>query len=200
MTEATGAAAAAADSADAATDPVLRELVALVARGEKEGTAILPELRGFFDQHPETWRRIGDLAASARLALVDLAVGGQVVVKEATLRQAAELEADLAGTDPSPLEKVLAGHVAVAWLAAAEAETTAANARAVPLAQAEFLDRRRDRAGRRPESATKAMALVKRLLRPSPAPIEVATRLGGRGARAASRQAAPVSQGVAVEN
>ena len=169
-------------------------------RAGEEGNAVLPEVRAFLDIHPDVWRRFGDLAMSAKLALIDRAIGGQPAIKEATLRRANELETELAGNDPSPLEKVLASHVAVAWLAAAEAETTAVNGRSMPVGHAEFLDRRRDRAGKRLESAAKTLAIVRKLLLPAPAPIEIATRLGGQAARAATRMNAPMMQPVGVEN
>jgi hypothetical protein len=192
MPEATGGAAA-------APDPV-GELVELVRRAEAEGDAVLPQVRAYFDEHPDVATKMGDVAASARLALIDLAVGGQVVLKEATLRRANELEAELAGPDAAPLEKVLAGHVGTCWLAAAEAELTAANARGAPPARADFLDRRRDRARKRLESAARTMALVHKLLRPAPAPLEVATRLGAAATRTAARQGTPTRQLVGVDN
>jgi hypothetical protein len=193
MPEATGGAAA-------APDPVLQRFIELVQRAEAEGNAVLPEVRAFLDDHPDLWRRFGDLAASAKLAMIDVAVGGQPVLKEATVRQATELENDLAGAHASPLEKVLASHVAASWLAVAEARTTAANARSASLPQAEYLDRRRDRAGQRLESAAKTLALVRKLILPAPAPIEVATRTAGVSGRASARQGAQALQAAGVEN
>jgi hypothetical protein len=192
MSEDTGGAAA-------PPDPV-EELISLVRRAEAEGDAVLPEVRAFFDGHPEVATRLGDVAASARLALADLAAGGSVVTKEAILRRAAALEDELVGPDPPPLEKVLAGHVGTCWLATCEAEITAANARGGAPPRANFLDQRRDRAGRRLEGAVKTLALVRKLLRPAPSPVEVATRLRGAAGRPGRRHAAPAPCGVGVEN
>jgi hypothetical protein len=188
--------------AAAAPDPV-EELVSLVRRAEAEGDAVLDEVRAFFDEHPEVATRLGDVAASARLALADLAAGGSVVTKEAILRRAGALEAELAGPDAPPLEKVLAGHVGTCWLAAAEAEVTAAKARGAPPPRANFLDQRRDRAQRRLESSVKTLALVKKLLRPAVSPLDIATRAAhGRraGASQNGRQQVPVAVGGAVAN
>ncbi len=186
---------------DAAADPVVEELLDLSRRAEEEGVAVLPEIRAFLDLHPDLSHRIGDLAENAKLAVIDTAVGGHALGKEAAMRRATELEAELAGPDASPLEKLLAGHVTVAWLAAAEAEATAAaNGKAAPLPRADFLDRRRDRAHKRLESALKTLAIVRKLLRPAPSPVEVATRLGGVAARAAARQNAPTPHAVGVDN
>jgi hypothetical protein len=195
MPEDTGGAAVAPDAVE--------ELISLVRRAEAEGDAVLPEVRSFFDEHPDVATRLGDVAASARLALADLAAAGCTVHVEAFLRRAAALEAELAGPDAPPLEKVLAGHVGTCWLAACEAEITAANARAAPPPRANFLDQRRDRAGRRLEGAVKTLALVKKLLRPAVSPLDIATRAAhGRraGARQNGRQEVPVAAGVAVAN
>jgi hypothetical protein len=195
MSADTGGAAAAPDPVD--------ELVSLVRRAEAEGDAVLDEVRAFFDRHPDVATRIGDVAASARLALADLAAAGSVVTKEAILRRTATLEAELAGPDAPPLEKVLAGHVGTCWLAACEAEITAPNARGATPPRADFLDRRRDRAGKRLEGAVKALALVRKLLRPAVSPLDIATRAApGRhaGARQNRRQEAPVAAGVPVTN
>jgi hypothetical protein len=192
MSEDTGGAAA-------APDPV-EELIGLVRRAEAEGDAVLPQVRAFFDAHPDVATKMGDLAASARLALADLAAGGSTVHVEAFLRRTAALEDDLAGEGAAPLERVLAGHVATCWLAAAEAEMTAANARGAAPPRASFLDQRRDRAGRRLEGAVKTFALVRKLLRPAPSPVEVATRLRGAPQRPGRRHAAPAPCGAGVEN
>jgi hypothetical protein len=195
MSAETGAAAA-------APDPV-EELVSLVRRAEAEGDTVLPEVRAFFDAHPDVATKMGDAAGAARLALADLAAAGSTVTKEAVLRRAAALEADLAGEGAGPLERVLAGHVATCWLAACEAEITAAGARGAAPPRANFLDQRRDRAGRRLEGAVKTLALVKKLLRPAVSPLDIATRAAhGRraGARQNGRQEVPVAAGVPVAN
>jgi hypothetical protein len=195
MSEDTGGAAA-------APDPV-EELISLVRRAEAEGDAVLPEVRSFFDEHPDVATRLGDVAASARLALADLAAAGSTVHIEAILRRAAALEAQLAGESAAPLERLLAGHVGTCWLAACEAEITAANARGAAPPRANFLDQRRDRAGRRLEGAVKTLALVRKLLRPAVSPLDIATRQAtGRraGARQNRRQEVPVAAGVPVTN
>jgi hypothetical protein len=181
-------------------DSALETLYELIDRARKEGAEILPEIRAFFDAYPDLCRRIGDRSRTAESVIIDLTADGNLVIKEATCRKARELEAEVAGTDPSPLEKLLAGNIVLAWLSAAEAEVTAAVAKKPTPAQADYLDRRRHRAHKRLESAVKAMAVVRKLLYPSPAPIEVATRMGGVAARAARRPSMPACAGVGVEN
>jgi hypothetical protein len=163
--------------AEAAPDAALVELVALVRRAEREGDAVLPELRVFYDRHPDLWHRIGDLGKRAELALADLAAAGDITLKEAILRRIEELKSELAPADAPLLERILAANVALGWLAVHEAELTAANAQGALPPRADYLDRRRDRAHRRLESAVKTMSLVKKLLQPTPSPLEIATRV-----------------------
>ena len=60
--------------------------------------------------------------------------------------------------------------------------------------------RRQDSAQRRYLQAVKALATARRLLRPAPAPVEIATRLGGQDRVSACRRDLSPAQGVAVEN
>ncbi len=187
----------------AAPDPVLVEFQELVHRAGEEGDAAMPAVRAFLDSHPNVWRTFGDLGRSAQLSLIERANGGQPALMEVMMRRARELEGQLA-PGASALEKVLAAQVVTCWLAAAEAELTAAGSTAlgkpIPLSHMEFLDRRRDRASKRLESAAKTLAVVRKLLTPAPAPMEVATRLDKRAARAATRQLAPAMQPAGVNN
>jgi hypothetical protein len=186
-------------AAESTHDSALQTLYCLVDRAQKEEN-VLSEVRAFFDDHPDLCRELGDRSRTAVLVVIDLTAEGNVAVKEASYRKARELEAEVAGNDPSPLEKLLANNIVIAWLSAAEAEVTAAVAKGVTPAQADYLDRRRHRAHKRLESAVKAMAVVRKLLYPSPAPIEVATRLGGKAHCGVRRQSASPCVGVGVEN
>ena len=170
MPEVTGGAAAGRDVA-------LEEFLFNARLRERMGSDILPQIRKFFDERPDVWDRMGDLARSATMTLAGLAAGGDSITREAIVRKAGAVEAEFAGPDASPLERLLAASVAVCWLGAAEAEIAAADGAAGPTPKAEYLDRRRDRARKRLESALKTLALVRKLLRPTPAPPGVASRL-----------------------
>jgi hypothetical protein len=187
----------------AVPDTILAELGDLVRRAEEQGDSALPEVRAFLDAHPDLCRRVNDLAQHARLAVVELAVGTNAALKECIMRRVEGLEAELAGPDAPPLERLLASSVATSWLAATEAELTAARAKGAPVPHVEFLDRRRDRARKRLEGSVKTMALVKKLLRPALSPIQIATRQAKDpcvGTRKMGRQESPVAAGAGVEN
>jgi hypothetical protein len=66
-------------------------------------------LRQVLDAHPEFWQRFGDLALQAQTAWLQLISGKDLLLRESLVRKPDQLKAELAGTDPSPLEK-LADH------------------------------------------------------------------------------------------
>jgi hypothetical protein len=175
-------------------------LAELVVLGLQDPGAALPRIRQLFDDNPELWRRYGDVARRAELELADLIAGGDVALKEAVLRHAEEQKAELTGPGASPLEKVLASNIAASWLEDCHARLASARARAAPLAQADFYQRRQDQAQRRLIAGLKMLALIRKLIRPAPAPVEIASRLGGAAPRASARHDTRAGRGVAVVN
>jgi hypothetical protein len=165
------------------TDPAVRELSELLRLGEAGKVEILPEIRRFFDAHPNIWRKLSDLEYSVNVAVCELAARQNVVLQEAYLRRVLELKAELVDPESAhPLQTLLAGGVANCWLAACEAELTAKENLHRSPAQAEFLDRRRDRAIKRYFYSLKILALIKKLL-PSASPREVVQKFRGRNGR-----------------
>jgi hypothetical protein len=172
-----------------------------VQRAQQGDASALPELRRALDEQPELWRRCGDLAAQAEAAWLRLAAGPDLLLRESLARKLEELKSELGGPDPSPLERLLVGRVASLWLQVHYADTVYAQTRgpvATPALLRE-LQRRQDSAERRDQAAIKQLALVRKLLRPSVAPVEVAGRLhsGGRRGRG---EADSLKAGVGVLN
>src|SRR5262245_20210786 len=104
--------------------PWFRELVAGANAGDREALA---GLRAFLDDHPEVWRRAGDLTALAERAWAELIGGANALFAESLARSVAALKESLAGPDPTSLEVLLVGQVVVAWLAAQHGEAHAAD-------------------------------------------------------------------------
>jgi hypothetical protein len=190
-----------ANGAEPITEDVLNRLNDLIRRGQDDETA-LPEIRQFFDLHPEVWKKISDLSYVADLAIANLAARNNTVLTEAFMRRIAELKSELVEPDAPPLEKLLADSVATCWLAAAEAEITAKDNLDKTPARSDFLDRRRDRAHKRLQAAIKVLALVRKLLRPAKSPLEIATTLGGsKGCHKAElRKPGSIKRGTPVLN
>src|SRR4051812_5496056 len=99
-------------SAPTATPPTpdpeaLARLQSLVQRAQRGDESVQPELRELLDAHPEIWQRCGDLALQAQAAWLRLISGPDLLLRESLQRKLEQLKSDLAGTDPSPLEKLL---------------------------------------------------------------------------------------------
>jgi hypothetical protein len=108
-------------SATQATPPnpdpeALARLQNLVQRAQQGDESALAELQQILDAHPEIWQRSGDLAAQAQAAWLRLISGPDLLLRESVQRKLEEIKTELAGTDPSPLEKLLVERVAATWL------------------------------------------------------------------------------------
>jgi hypothetical protein len=144
--------------------PAVAEVHDVLERARRGDLAVLPRLRELLDGHPELWRHYGDLAGHARWAWIELIAGPNLALKDSLGRWAAEVESELAGHAPSPIERLLAGRAASAWLQVHHADAIAAQNRDAPLAQARFLQERQDRAQRRYLTALGALATLRRLM------------------------------------
>jgi hypothetical protein len=149
---------------DAAGSTAAEDLEQLVRRAERGDESALPELRRLLDREPALWRFAGDMGRIAEDSLVALAAGPNLLLKEALGRRLAELKAELAGADPSPLDRLLAERVAACWLGATYSDASYAQAKGSPAAAVEHARRRQDSAGRRYAEALKLLATVRRLL------------------------------------
>jgi hypothetical protein len=111
---------------------------------------------------------IGDIAETARGAMINTLSGDNQLFKETTHRKTKSLCEELAGENPSPMEKLLAENVALCWLNLHYYETIyAQNMKEYSRSQAEFHQKRIDRAHRRYLAAIKTLAQVRKLQLPS---------------------------------
>ena len=83
------------------------------------------------------------------------------------MRQVAALEQEIAGASPSVLERLLAERIVVCWLELNYLEIALTRKGEPPLRQAEYYDRRTDRAHRRYLSAIRSLATIRRLVIPA---------------------------------
>ena len=109
--------------------------------------------------------------------MIALAAGSNLVLREAITRQLASLKDELAESSDVPLMRLLIERTALCWLECYYLDALAAQLRAqfgAPV-QIEAIERRRDHAQRRFLAAIRSLASLRKLLRRSPAPIEIAT-------------------------
>src|SRR5438876_60264 len=85
----------------AAAEAALREAEALA--GDR---AALADLRHYLDNHPEVWQTCGNLARVAERTWLELFAAG-ALSSEVIRRHVEQLRADLAGAQPTPMERAL---------------------------------------------------------------------------------------------
>ena len=141
--------------------------VLMTRANEGERPAVV-ELRELCEGHPELWAGIGNLAAQAQASLIQAIAGKNEVVAEAIGRRAAELRRELAGAEPTPLERLLVSRIVACWLQLHYAEMRYTQSLGkLTMEQGEYHQRTIDRAQKRYLAAIKALAQVRRLLMPT---------------------------------
>jgi hypothetical protein len=187
-------------AAQASTKAYPPELKAILERANAGDATVLPQLKRAFDEHPELVAVFGDIVQHAKQALLTLAAGKCLTAREAISRQMDELRTRLAATAATELERLLLDRVCVSWLWVYHAdvnlaERVLADAGASPAGQA--AQRRLDAAHRRFLSGVKALAVLQKLVRPAPSPLDLARPVpegpaGRRAGAAAPADGEPV--------
>jgi hypothetical protein len=154
----------------------------LAQRAHEGDESALPELRQLLDTYPEIWQRCGDLAWHAQTKWLQLISGKDLLVRESLQRKLDQLKAELAGTDPSPLEKLLIERAVISWLQVGYADAAYAQVKGNSSAQQQALQRRQNSAQQRHLQAIKMLVTVRKLLSPGPTMGESQPRLFTPGA------------------
>ena len=146
-------------------------LTALLLRAAEGDEAAAAEAIRACTAAPSLWEKVSGLQENAERAWVEmLAPAGPsgAFTREATRRELGRLRREVAGADPSPLERLLADRVAMCWLAATHADTQYAQRLAVGMSfkESEFHQRRCERANRQLLRSIQTLATVRRLLTP----------------------------------
>ena len=143
---------------------VVEELKGLLVRAHDGDEEALPRLREILDEVPTLARKLVDPAAQAEGSMLASYAGEDVLVKEMMPRTLKRMREELAGPDPSPLERLLVERVVATWFQLQYFESLyAQRIRELSLAQAEFHQKRIDRARRRHLSAVKTLAQIRKL-------------------------------------
>jgi hypothetical protein len=145
-------------------------LKALVARADAGDGRALAGLRRFLDDHPEVWEHIGDLAARAERAWIEVIAGDDHLAVESYQRQVARMKADLNGPHATRTESLLVEQVVSCWLAMKYDEMAAA-LQGGSAEQAGLRLRRAESTQRRYASALKLLVLLRAKLPQGLAPV-----------------------------
>ncbi len=130
--------------------------------------AALPALKKALADHPELIDRLGDLAAVAERSLIAHVAAPSLAAAEAATLHLAKMRTELGMDSAPPLEKLLITRVALCWLACHAAEIDRGDL--LKSGAGELLkaaDKRVDRAHARLLSATKTLAIVRKLSTPA---------------------------------
>jgi hypothetical protein len=143
-----------------------RRVLELAAQGDK---SCLPQLRALLDAGGDLALEIaGNPDWYATEALVNRCTGENLYLHEAMTRKVTRVRDDLAGPNPSPMERLLAERAALCWLDCSLADLRQARGHAsLTRAQSDHLSRYRDRAHRRFLTALKTLATIRTLNLPA---------------------------------
>lgn len=139
----------------------LRELVQRAQRGD---VSALPELRMMLDACPEIWHSVGDLAARSRLTWLNMIAGSDLFTREALERRLVEMQAELAGPDPSLLERHLVDRILTCSLQVHYMDMLLTKTHFQSDSELQELLNRQRAADRRHQVAIKHLATIRKLL------------------------------------
>jgi hypothetical protein len=142
-------------------------VVEVLKRAGTGEAAMLPLVRQLLDRDPEQGgmliRIYGDVFGHARDELVKITAGNDIAIKESLSRKIDAVRDDLAGPNPTPLERILCERVALCWFDAHEMDRRFSDHEGRSLEGAEYRENRRDRAHRRFLAACRTLATVRKL-------------------------------------
>src|SRR6266508_4901468 len=152
----TGAASGATDvstttnPAEAVIPTGADEMRKFLKRAQSGDASTLPALRKLLQDPASVDHFGGNLAEQAELSLIEAAAGKNLMFREALLRKLELMRAELAGPDPTPLERMLVERVVACWLQVQDADVRYAQGQqGCTFAQGEYHQRRMDRAHKR---------------------------------------------------
>jgi hypothetical protein len=155
-------------------DEPVTHLQALVTRGMAGDRAVLRALRELLTTRPEIWTHVQTLGTQVERAWIQVLAGTDLVAQEVLVQQLQALKVELGGLSPTPLERLLVERIAVCWLHVQQAELWAVQTFPTRApAQESWVQQRQDRAQARLLAAVKALAQVRKLLRPSATVVQV---------------------------
>jgi hypothetical protein len=149
----------------------------------------VPEFQKLLEQEPDLADLGGNLASIAEGNLVTALAGDQLWMREMLAVKLKTMRTELAGPQPSPIERLLVERVVACWLQVYHADAIAAQAERTTFAEGDYIQRRQDRAHRRYLSAIRTLALIRKLAVPIRVDLNVAGSIETKEA-----QPAPVSR------
>jgi len=139
------------------------ELLALTDRAQQGDKTALPALRELLKEPALVDALGGDLAKQAQLTLINKFSGQNLLFKESLTRKLDLLRDELAGPNPTPLERLLVERIVACWLHLHQLETIYAGKESMSLELGSYYQRSISSAQKRYLAAIKTLALVRKL-------------------------------------
>ncbi len=141
----------------------LNELVKKAEKGDKE---VVPEIQEILKASPELAWQLMDYAKLAEWHFIErMSKDKDFAAKEVLNRQLKAMREEIAGEDPSPLERLLAERVVATWLQIQLFEGLYASgmSKSMTIAQGNYYQKRLDQTYRRHLSAIRTLAQIRKL-------------------------------------
>lgn len=140
-----------------------KKLMDVIDRAQNGDKDALPQLRRVLDEVPRIARFV-DLARDVERSLVKRMSGDDVFTQEAIPRNLKAMRVEIAGENPSPLERLLAERIVLCWLELQYFEAIyAQNLGDMTITQGDYHQRRIDKAHRRYLSSIKGLAQIRKM-------------------------------------
>jgi hypothetical protein len=143
----------------------LRKLLRLAEKGKE---AAVPEIRQILSEHPDLAWRFVDVAQFAEDTLIEkMTKQGDLATREIIRCQLEAMSDEIAGENPSPLERLLTERIVATWLQIQLFEGLYASGmfKSMTIAQGSYHQKRLDQTYRRHLSAIRALAQIRKLLK-----------------------------------
>ena len=140
--------------------------VEFMDRARKGDRSTLPTLQKILKEQNAVESLGGNLAKKAEEAFITTAAGEDLLFCEALTSKMELLRAELAGPNPTPIERLLVERVVACWLQVQDAAVRYALAKDLSVKWYEYYQRRMNHSHKRYLSALKTLALVRRLAVP----------------------------------
>lgn len=136
----------------------------LVERANTGSASALAALRELLTKCPELWQIVGNLSRQAEFAWCDMISGGDHLVTEMAKRHLGNLKTQLAGTSPTPVERLLVDLIGVTWLGLQYSEMALAKPGTCSAAEGNYRLRRAESCQRRHLAALRTLATLRALV------------------------------------
>lgn len=146
--------------------PSVEELEDVIERAKKGDASALPKLRLLLKDRESIEFFGGDLAQKTELTLIQAASGDNLALRESIIRKMQLMREDLAGANPTPLEKLMIDRVVLCWLILHDAEIRFSQFKNHTIIQGDYWQRRIDHAQRRYLAAIRTLATIRKLAVP----------------------------------